>query len=259
VSGKITVFLKLFVTIGFSPFSISFDFTIVDITLLDFSVTPDCTPPPPHLAGLTGDGKTLIVYAGALGHSAQRGNAAYESDNEDKDSVKITSLHNYTDSSNYADPANPTFQGIAIDMLGIRREFDNANIQRVVVDGRGYGKEMDVTFVGDAKEDSSSTGAAPPTASFDKDAIVFGGSGNDNVKTGIGNSWVDGGPGDDTIVTGDRTVLNKTSDAYVLPNSSKRASRRRQRQHQRRQRRRQHLRRRVDPAHDDAAAAARTQ
>ena len=126
------VFLKLFVKIGFGPFSVSFDFTIVDVTLLDFSVKPDCTPPPPKLGGLSSDGHTLVVYAAALGHAAQRGHSSYESNNEDKDTVKITSLHDYTD------PNNPTFKGVGVEMLGIRREFLNSNIDRVVVYGAGY-------------------------------------------------------------------------------------------------------------------------
>ncbi len=217
VSGQLFVFLKAYISIGFGPFSVSFSFTIVNVTLLDFSATPDCTPPPPKLGGLSSDGHTLVVYAGGWGHQAQRGDAAYENNNQTKEVVKVTEVHDYTD------PNNPTFKGIAIDMLGIRREFDNPNIQRVVVDGRGYSKEMDVTFIGDAKQDTSGTGAAPPTASFDKDAIVFGGSGPDQIKTGIGNSFVDGGAGDDTIVTGDRTVLTQDpithNYSYVNPDA----------------------------------------
>ncbi|MEV6876180.1 calcium-binding protein [Amycolatopsis sp. NPDC051128] len=212
VSGRLYVFLKLYVTIGFGPFSVSFSFTIVDVTLLDFTATPNCTPPPPKLGGLTGDGKTLVVYAAALGHTAQRGGGAgdpYESSNEEKDTVKITSLHDY------ADPANPAFAGVAVDMIGIRREFRNANIQRVIVDGRGYGKPMSVTFIGDAKADTAKTGPPPPSAQFDRDAIVFGGDKNDQIKTGIGSSWVDGGKGDDIIVTGDRTVLAADKNSYV--------------------------------------------
>jgi Ca2+-binding RTX toxin-like protein len=211
VSGRLFVFLKLYITIGFGPFSVSFSFTIVDVTLLDFTATPNCTPPPPKLGGLTDDGKTLVVYAAALGHTAQRGGGSgdpYESDNEDKDTVKITSLHDYTD------PAHPTFLGVAVDMLGIRREFRNADIERVIVDGHGYGKPMSVTFVGDGKQ-SANPDDPSPTAQFDRDAIVFGGSGNDQIKTGIGNSYVDGGGGDDTIVTGDRTVLAADKNSYV--------------------------------------------
>ncbi len=209
VSGRVYVFLKLFVKIGFGPFSVSFDFTIVDVTLLDFSAQPDCKPPPPKLGGLSNDGKTLIIYAAALGHTAQRGHSSYESDNEEKDTVKITSLHDFS-------VTPPTFRGIGVEMLGIRREFLNTNIERVVVYGVGYAKPMSVTFLGDGKStDTSKTGAAPPTASFEKDAIVFGGSGNDQIKTGIGNSWVDGGGGNDTIVTGDRTVLNVDKTDYI--------------------------------------------
>ena len=178
VSGRVFVFLKLFVKIGFGPFSVSFDFTIVDVTLLDFSVKPDCTPPPPKLGGLSNDGHTLIVYAGALGHAAQRGHSSYESNDEDKDTVKITSLHDYTD------PNAPTFKGIGVEMLGIRREFINSNIDRVVVIGGGtaaptYAKPMTVTFLGDGKSDDNDVedrAMPPPTASFEKDAIVFGGS-----------------------------------------------------------------------------------
>jgi len=224
VSGRIYVFLKLYITIGFSPFSVSFSFTIVDVTLLDFSVAPDCQPPPPKLGGLSSDGKTLVVYAGAYGHTAQRGGGSsnpYEDNNQEKDTIKITSLHEYedpTDPSIKFDP--PHFKGIAVDMLGIRREFLNTAIERVVVVGTGYTKPMSITFIGDAKQSAPKNDEPPPpTASFDKDAVVFGGNGNDQIKTGIGNSWVFGGPGDDIIVTGDRTVLDKTKDAYVLPNS----------------------------------------
>jgi Ca2+-binding RTX toxin-like protein len=209
VSGRVYVFLKLFVKIGFGPFSVSFSFTIVDVTLLDFSATPNCQPPPPKLAGLSSDGKTLVVYAGRYGHTTQRGDSAWDNGPQDNETVKITSLHDYTD------PANPKFTGVAVDMLGIRRSFTNANIKRVVVDGRGYGKPMNVTFLGDTQQSTARTGAAPPTAQFDRDAIVFGGSGDDNIKTGIGNSWVDGGAGNDHIVTGDRTVLNAAQTAYL--------------------------------------------
>ena len=209
VTGRVYVFLKLFVKIGFGPFSVSFSFTIVNVTLLDFTAKPDCSPPPPKLGGLSNDHKTLIIYAAALGHAAQRGDASYESDNEEKDSVKITSLHDYS-----VNP--PAFKGVGVDMLGIRREFVNSDIERVVVYGSGYGKPMNVTFLGDGKStDTSKTGAAPPTASFEKDAVVFGGSGDDQIKTGIGNSYVDGGGGNDTIVTGDRTVLNAAKTDYL--------------------------------------------
>jgi Ca2+-binding RTX toxin-like protein len=221
VSGQISVFLRAYITIGFSPFSVSFSFTIVDVTLLDFSAAPDCSPPPPKLGGLTEDGTTLIVYAGALAHGSTKLRGAgdtYNSDNQEKDTVKITSLHDYPDGG------APTFRGIAVEMLGIRREFLNTNIQRVMVLGSGpgvtaYAKPMNVTFLGDGKEDTAKGGGKPPTANFDKAAIVIGGNAVDKIKTGIGDSFVDGAGGDDVISTSDRTVLNESQTAYVLPNA----------------------------------------
>lgn len=209
VSGELSVFLRLYVTIGVGPFSVSFDFTIVDVKLLDFNAAPDCAPPPPKLAGLGDNGHTLVVYAAALGHGDRRGGGdAWDSNNEDKDTVKVISLHDYS-----VDP--PTFKGVAIEMLGIRNEFLNTNIDRVVVDGRGYTHAMSVTFLGDGKVDKDKTHTGLPTSQFEKDAVVFGGTGNDVIKTGIGTSWVDGGEGNDIIVTSDRTVLNGQQNDYV--------------------------------------------
>jgi Ca2+-binding RTX toxin-like protein len=217
VSGRIYVFLKLFVKIGFGPFSVSFSFTIVDVTLLDFTVTPNCDPPPPKLGGLGDGGKTLVVYAGTLGTTAHRGDPAWDSGAEDKETIKITSLHDYDSSG------NATFKGVAVEMLGIRNEFLNSSIEKVVVDGHTYDKPMTVTFIGDGKEDTARTGDKPPTANFEKDAIVFGGSAADKIKTGIGDSYVDGGGGNDAIATGDRTVSvhdeGTNTWSYVNPNA----------------------------------------
>jgi Ca2+-binding RTX toxin-like protein len=209
VSGRLFVFLRLYITIGFGPFSVTFSFTIADVTLLDFSATPDCDPPPPQLGGVDGD--TLVVFAAALGHS-QRGDPAWDSDKGDKDTVKVTSIHDFS-----TDP--PVFKGVAVDALGIHREFLNAGLKRVIVDGIGYDKPMNVTFTGDGKNTTTGTGPAPPTASFELDSIVFGGSGPDVIKTGIGSSYVDGGDGNDVITTGDHTVLNSTNTAYLRPDA----------------------------------------
>jgi Ca2+-binding RTX toxin-like protein len=226
VSGQISVFLRAYITIGFSPFSVSFSFTIVDVTLLDFSAAPDCTPPPPKLGGLTGDGQTLIVYAGALAHGSTKLRGAgdtYNSDNQEKDTIKVISMH-YAKTGSDPNGTDAAFDGIAVEMLGIRREFLNTNIQRVMVLGGGagltdYSKPMLVTFIGDGKEDTAKDGGKPPTASFDKTAIVVGGGGADKIKTGIGDSWVDAGGGEDVVSTSDKTVLNGAQTAYVLPDA----------------------------------------
>ena len=54
VGGELSLYIKVFVMIGFSPFSVGFDFTLVNIKLLDFSFKPNCTPPPPRLGGTHG-------------------------------------------------------------------------------------------------------------------------------------------------------------------------------------------------------------
>ena len=54
VGGELSLYIKVFVVIGFSPFSVDFDFTLVNIKLLDFNLKPNCTPPPPRLGGTSG-------------------------------------------------------------------------------------------------------------------------------------------------------------------------------------------------------------
>ena len=71
VGGELSLYIKVFVNIGFSPFSVSFDFTLINIKLLDFNLKPDCSPPPPRLGGTTGS--VLYVFAGKFGTDAQRG------------------------------------------------------------------------------------------------------------------------------------------------------------------------------------------
>ena len=80
VGGELSLYIKVFVVIGFSPFSVSFDFTLVNIKLLDFSFKPNCTPPPPRLGGTQGG--VLYVFAGKFGGAGPRGNAAWDAKNK---------------------------------------------------------------------------------------------------------------------------------------------------------------------------------
>ncbi|MFC0624645.1 calcium-binding protein [Kribbella deserti] len=200
VSGKLSLFLRVYITIGVSIFSVSFSFTLADVTLLDFSVSPDCEPPPPKLGGTVDD--TLVVYAGQFGKNAQRGSpwgndeAAVE-----KDTVKVISLH-YAQKPGDEAGTNAAFDGFAVEMLGERREYLDPNLKRVVVDGSGYTKPMNITFIGDGKKETG-TNAGNSPAIFDKEAVAIGGDAADVITTGRGLSYVDGRGGDDIIVTGD--------------------------------------------------------
>lgn len=215
--GRLSLFLRVYITIGFSIFSVTFSFTLADVTLLDFSVQPDCNPPPPKLGGTVGD--TLVVYAGKFGGNSFRG-APWGNDNAeiDGDVVKVISLH-YAQTPDDPKGENAGFDGFAVEMLGERREYLDNHLQRVVVDGGGtYSKPMVVTFVGDGKKDTDANAGKTPAA-FDRDAVVIGGSANDTITTGRGLSYVDGRGGDDIIVTGD--TGGNASNAQVAGGANK--------------------------------------
>jgi Ca2+-binding RTX toxin-like protein len=188
VGGELDLFLKVFITIGFSPFDVSFDFTLVNLKLLDFSIKPDCTPPPPELAGKT-DGGVLYLFAGRLGTGTNRGDSAYDNSGTDDEKV-VVRQHGDPGTS----PANVTVQ-----MLGITEDFDN--VTKVILDGRNYGGKIQALFqgAGDASSGKQSQFTLP--------TIVVGGTQDDVIKTGNGPTWVDGGGGNDQIATGDRPDL----------------------------------------------------
>ncbi|GAB3938305.1 hypothetical protein GCM10029976_052600 [Kribbella albertanoniae] len=200
VSGRLSLFLRVYITIGVSIFSVSFSFTLADVTLLDFSVAPDCEPPPPKLGGTVDD--TLVVFAGRWGKDAQRG-APWTNDKKEveKDTVKVISLH-YAQTKDDPTGVKGEFDGFAVQMLGEQREYLNPNLKRVVVDGKGYAKPMAITFIGDGKKTTDDNAGKTP-AVFDKDAVVIGGNADDVITTGRGLSYVDGRGGNDIIVTGD--------------------------------------------------------
>ncbi|MEU6073691.1 calcium-binding protein [Micromonospora sp. NPDC047074] len=199
-SGRLSVFLRVYVTIDLFLFKKKFAFTLVDATLLDFRAQPDCSPPPPELAGTVGD--TLVVFAGKFGKKEQRGHEVWDNDADTYagDVVKVYALH-------YADAGTPgatdDFDGFAVEALGRRQEFLDPALTRVVVDGRGYEvadpdkSSLSVLLLGDG--DTSGDGTR--TSAFDRTAVVLGSDGKDRIRTGTGPAYVDGRGGDDVIVT----------------------------------------------------------
>ena len=203
-SGELALFLRVYITLGFSPFSVSFSFTLANITLLDFNVKPNCDPPPPILGGVSADGTTLVVFAGKLGTGGNRGHAAWDNNTADygDDVVKVIQTHTYDEVTGAATPS-----GVKVQMLGVEDVWTGsvgAAIQRVVVDGRDYGHALKVSFLGDGDQTDTSTGSGVvPSAQFSLKAVVLGGSKDDVVKTGTGESTVSGGGGNDTITVSD--------------------------------------------------------
>lgn len=202
VGGELSLYIKVFVEIGISPFSVSFDFTLVNIKLLDFNLAPNCSPPPPRLGGT--DGSVLYVFAGKFGGGGPRGDGAWAANDKDETWV-VRQVPGYTEDGVTHDPA------VEVRGLGITETFPDPGsdtIRTVVLDGRGYGGNLTVTFTG---------GAAPVEGAeavpFTKRAVVFTGSGDDVIRTGEGTSWVDSGGGADTVTTLDRTDLTQAPDS----------------------------------------------
>lgn len=196
VSGDLSVFLKVFVTIGIGPFSTTFDFTLVNIKLLDFSFHPNCAPPPPELGEVQGN--TLFLFFGALGKDAQRGSPWGNDDGSPStppdEKVTVHELH---------DPSNGSFTGFGVDGLGRHEEFLNSGLTTVVFDAQGYGGNETVLITGDSNQTQKVSAGPPPVTPFDKTAIIVGGSGNDNIRVDGGTAYVDGGGGDDLIKVAD--------------------------------------------------------
>ena len=197
VGGELSLYIKVFVVIGFSPFSVSFDFTLVNIKLLDFSFKPNCTPPPPRLGG-THDG-VLYVFAGKFGGAGPRGNAAWDA--KDKaETWAIRQVPEFTDEQGEKHEAAVEVRGI-----GLTESFSDKDdaIKTVVLDGRNYPGNLTVSFTG-----GSGTKADAKPGAFTKTAVVFTGGGDDVIRTGEGDAWVDSGAGADNITTLDRADLD---------------------------------------------------
>ncbi|SDJ14585.1 Ca2+-binding protein, RTX toxin-related [Actinokineospora alba] len=188
MDGRLSLFLKVYITLGFSPFSVSFDFTLADITLLDFSVKPNCTPPPPNLADPSGT--TLLLNVGS--RTSERGDAAWK-DRTAEEKWTVTQLVN----------KDGSFRGFAVSALGFREEHLDPNLTKVSGNATGDTGKRIFVFQGDADKSEAGQDKAAEAKPFDKEVELTGGSGDDSVKTSIGKATINGGPGKDQITTGD--------------------------------------------------------
>ncbi len=117
MSGRLALFLRVYITIGISPFSVSVRLHAGRRHAARLQREAGLRPPPPHLGGVTGD--TLVVYAGALGNDALRGDpVGQRRAQRRRRSSRSRQLHTY------ANPAGGTAKvatdaGVEVDMLGI--------------------------------------------------------------------------------------------------------------------------------------------
>jgi Ca2+-binding RTX toxin-like protein len=199
-SGNLAFVLTFGVTVGVSPFSASFSFDLVKITLLDIGVdiSKSCPSKEPTLAHVQGN--TMIVHAGDFGTKAWRGNG-WGNDLDDSfkgkdEKVTVRSLH---------DRSTHEFRGFQVEMFGRTEQHlvaQTPGLDRVLVDARGYGGNETIALVGDGDPDSEKGLAHDNVDGFKETAYIFGGNGDDIITTGDGPAKVDGGGGTDHITTG---------------------------------------------------------
>lgn len=189
-SGSLNFFLKVFIDIGVSPFDYSFDFTIIDLTLLDFSSNHSCDQPqlPPVLGAVKDN--VLYVFAGKLGGDSLRnagwGNGSGQAYDGAQENVVVQELHD----------TSHAFSGFTVSLLSHQQTFNTTSVDRVVIDARGYGGKENVLFSGD--------GNGP----FDKQAVVLGGTNADTIKDpSPATTYISDGNGDDKIQVGDGNNL----------------------------------------------------
>jgi len=172
VEGSLDAFLAVYVRIGFAFFSKTFRFTIVKVTLLDFSA--GCSLPPPVLA--VKDGSTLKLNMGSSARRAAR--------------------HVHTEK---------------IDEKFVVRQLTTALPGRFSVTAFGIYQEYDgITDIwADADSGNDIISLEPGTDSgnntilFTAPSLMYGGAGNDQLRGGSGQDELHGGPGNDTICGGD--------------------------------------------------------
>ncbi len=204
VSGKLYLFLELGITLGVSIFSVSFDVTIANVTLLDFSATPDCSPEPPKLATKTGD--VLVVHLGAAGTDSQRG-GTWGAEGDKPEVFKVYENHDF--SGGTKPEGGWPVTGYTVEGLGIT-QFYEGEVDTVVVDGATKTTPFHLTFLGDSQKPQPGDSESAVTAAADGDAtvasfrtavVVRGTEAADQIRTDEGPAWVDARAGDDVVTT----------------------------------------------------------
>jgi len=186
VSGSLDAFIKAFVEINLFFFSDRFEFTILQIHLLDFSAA--CTPPSPEPASV--ESHVLQLNIGPR--------ASLRNINTDEKDEKIV-----------VRPLPPsTGKQFGVTIFGAYKEYGDTNaggaehITSIYADGAD-GKD-DIELLPGAQSDGTVSGQTctttkPCTLPFDTPAELRGGTDDDNIIAGDGNDTLDGGPGADKI------------------------------------------------------------
>jgi Ca2+-binding RTX toxin-like protein len=202
VSGKLEAFIKAFVELNLFITSVRFDFTILEIELLNFSAS--CTPPKPVLA--QNDNGTLRLN---IGDRADQRNVSEEVTDEEFTVRPINAIGGYSVS------AFGVYQ-----TFGPGGEFGGPAITAVVGNAIGGDDTLKMLPGGDQQKAPEPGTGAPENTSIpfsigvtlnggDDNDVIQGGDGVDNLSGGSGNDRLEGAKGGDTLNGGaDNDTLN---------------------------------------------------
>lgn len=187
VSGKLEAYLKAFVEINYFVGSKKWDWTILEITLLEFSGA--CEPPKPVLASQSGG--TLTLNMG----SETRRNARKVNTGATDEKFVVRPVGG----GRYSVEAFGVYQ-----VYGPNAPFEGASVNRVVADGEGGNDTVLLEQGTNETNADPATNQVLFTAVGDIDGggendVISGGTAGDDLDGGGGNDKIDGGVGADDI------------------------------------------------------------
>ncbi len=231
-SGDISADLVLFFKVNFGLFDEEWTNTLAHGQILNLDHSCDAPAPPPTLGQVAGT--DLIINAGKYGTGTARGNAHWDNkaggpltktpnpalDGAETQPTELTTVRAQHDAAG-------NFLGFGVDLLGNHQDFmiapnpgipndpGHPGLNRVILDATGYDGREIVNMLGDGTgTDPAATGTT--VRHFDQPAVILGGNQDDQIKVDgrapAGSSVapvvaVDGGQGNDLIITGDGNDL----------------------------------------------------
>ncbi|MEO6651208.1 MAG: hypothetical protein ABIP17_00950 [Ilumatobacteraceae bacterium] len=189
VSGKLEAFIKAFVEINLFITSIRFDFTLLEIELLNFE--GKCQPPKPVLARV--DGSTLVLHMGSQTERNKRNISTEVIDEE------------FT-----VRPIN-TLGGFSVSAFGVYQTYGKggefySDVAINAVSANAADGDDTLSMLPGADQQLAPTDktGAPVDSSipFSNNVTLSGGPGNDVIQSGAGTDTLNGNDGNDRLQGG---------------------------------------------------------